>query len=168
MTIVITGPESTGKTTLAKQLSNHFGLPWLPEQSRVYLEKNGPRYELADLIHIAEIQKAKEAEWMARYPRHILDTDLLTLQIWSQVKYGRIPKELENQHYEFNDRYYLLLYADLPWEYDDLRENPNNHHQLFNLYEKHLENQRFHYGIIKGVGKKRLNEAIIKMNEIIG
>ena len=36
--IVLFGPESTGKTTLAKQLAAHFNTEWVPEYMRTYLE----------------------------------------------------------------------------------------------------------------------------------
>ena len=38
--IVLFGPESTGKTTLAKQLAAHFNTEWVPEYMREYIEKN--------------------------------------------------------------------------------------------------------------------------------
>ena len=37
--IVLFGPESTGKTTLAKKLAYHFQTNWVPEFAREYLEK---------------------------------------------------------------------------------------------------------------------------------
>jgi nicotinamide riboside kinase len=29
--VVLTGPEASGKTTLAATLAEHFGAPWTPE-----------------------------------------------------------------------------------------------------------------------------------------
>ena len=37
--IVLFGPESSGKTTLATQLAAHFNAQWVPEYMRIYLEK---------------------------------------------------------------------------------------------------------------------------------
>ena len=37
--VVLYGPESTGKTTLAKKLSDHYNEPWVPEFARDYLQK---------------------------------------------------------------------------------------------------------------------------------
>ena len=37
--VVLYGPESTGKTTLARKLSAHYKAPWVPEFARDYLQK---------------------------------------------------------------------------------------------------------------------------------
>src|SRR5262249_50790304 len=52
--VVITGPESTGKTTLAQQLATHFGTRWVPEYGRVYLDVKGAPCEESDIPAIAE------------------------------------------------------------------------------------------------------------------
>ena len=51
--ITIVGPESSGKTTLARQLAMQFGCPWVPEYAREYLEKQGGYYNETDLEQIA-------------------------------------------------------------------------------------------------------------------
>lgn len=51
--ITIVGPESSGKTTLARKLAAYLGCPWVPEYAREYLEGLGRRYEEADLKEIA-------------------------------------------------------------------------------------------------------------------
>ena len=50
--ILILGPESTGKSTLAKDLAIHFGEPWVPEFAREYLEKLERPYQFEDLAEI--------------------------------------------------------------------------------------------------------------------
>lgn len=54
--ITIVGPESSGKTTLARQLASDLGCPWVPEYARDYLEGLGRTYEEHDLERIAEGQ----------------------------------------------------------------------------------------------------------------
>ena len=55
--VVLFGPESTGKTTLSKQLSKHYNTVWAPEYAREYLQKkwNNERKtcELHDILPIA-------------------------------------------------------------------------------------------------------------------
>ena len=52
--IAITGPESSGKTTLCKSLSEHFETPYITEFSRTYLENKNASYKQDDLDKIAE------------------------------------------------------------------------------------------------------------------
>ena len=61
--IVIIGPESTGKSTLCKQLAEHYQTLWCPEFARQYLLKHGMNYEYDDLLTIAKGQLALEGEY---------------------------------------------------------------------------------------------------------
>lgn len=58
--ILILGPESTGKSTLAEDLANHFGEPWVPEYAREYLEQINRPYQFKDLAEIGKGQVALE------------------------------------------------------------------------------------------------------------
>ena len=62
--VVILGPESTGKSTLCKQLAEHFKTLWCPEFAREYLLKHGMDYDFADLLTIAKGQLALEDEFV--------------------------------------------------------------------------------------------------------
>jgi nicotinamide riboside kinase len=54
--ITIVGPESSGKTTLARQLAADLGCPWVPEYARDYLQGLGRTYDMPDLEIIAQGQ----------------------------------------------------------------------------------------------------------------
>ncbi|MAX06303.1 MAG: ATPase [Flavobacteriales bacterium] len=144
--VIITGPESSGKTTLCKSLSNHFKIPFSKEYARKYLEKIERKYNKEDLIKIAEAQLKSEQKLK------ILDTDLITIKIWSYYKYGSCDKwileQVEKQKH--TKRFYLLCKPDIAWEEDKLRENPKNRMELFEIYKKELENLSHDYYIVEG------------------
>ena len=144
--VIITGPESSGKTTLCKSLSNHFKIPFSEEYARKYLEKIERNYNEEDLIKIAEAQLKSEQKLK------ILDTDLITIKIWSYYKYGSCDKwileQVEKQKH--TKRFYLLCKPDIAWEEDKLRENPKNRMELFEIYKKELENLSHDYYIVEG------------------
>jgi NadR type nicotinamide-nucleotide adenylyltransferase len=160
-TIVITGPESTGKTTLAKELSQKFNISFIEEYAVQYLTKTGGKYSYRDLLKIAKGQIEEENRVINNTNENliILDTDLITIKIWSKVKFGKVSRwimqTIRNRHYD----HYLLCYPDIPWEYDLFRENPNDRNWLFDLYEKELKKYRKHYTVIKGSKKERLELA---------
>jgi nicotinamide riboside kinase len=52
--IAIIGPESTGKSTLANQLSNELSFPLVPEFAREYLKNLNREYKYSDLSEIAQ------------------------------------------------------------------------------------------------------------------
>ena len=51
---IVSGPECSGKTTLAKNLSNEYNLKLVKEYARDFLNKNKNFYEYKDLIKIAD------------------------------------------------------------------------------------------------------------------
>lgn len=164
--IVLYGPESTGKTTLAKQLANHFQTEWVPEYMREYLERKWKEKRETivreDLIPIAKGQLQKE-EAAAKKVNKILicDTNLLELKVYSEYYYnGFCPDFIKKEATKDKYTIYLLTYIDVPWVADPLRDRPENRKELFDLFEKELKKQKFPYIIIKGTREERLNQAI--------
>lgn len=163
--LVITGPESSGKTTLANQLSDYWKTPLVAEVARAYLnEKNS--YQQHDLLEIAKQQHKQEQVLLSRSPEKIVcDTDLLVIMIWSEVKYGRcdpwIYTTFENsiKQKTANRTYYLCDYQ-IPWQADPLRENPDNRNELFNLHLHKLKEYELDYRVVKGEQNVRLQEVI--------
>ncbi|MFK8006949.1 MAG: AAA family ATPase [Saprospiraceae bacterium] len=58
--IILTGPESTGKSTLARQLAQVYNTVWVPEFARTYLEGLNRPYRGDDLLKIAKGQRDLE------------------------------------------------------------------------------------------------------------
>ena len=159
--IVITGPESTGKTTLAKQLAKAFHTLWVPEFAREYLEQINRKYQKKDLLDIAYGQVEKEDQ-LANLANEYLfcDTDLITVKIWSEYKYGdcdeRILSLIEEREYTT----YLLCIPDFPWVFDPQRENPSNRAELLQLYRQALNEYQKSYIEIQGTPERRFQMAL--------
>ena len=158
--IIIIGPESSGKTTLCEQLSKYLNLPFSKEYSREYLDALKRDYNFDDLLKIAKEQLKSELN------SQLLDTDLITLKIWSEYKYGSCDKwiltQIEKQKSE--KRFYLLCKPDIPWKADPLRENPNNREELFELYKEELGNLGHNYFIVEGGNK--VEQAIYQILQL--
>ena len=158
--IIITGPESSGKTTLCKSLSEHYKIPFTKEFARGYLTDLGKNYLQEDLLEIATGQLENEQLTNDNQQISLHDTDLITLKIWSDYKYGNcnnwILEQIEKQKVE--NRFYLLCKPDLKWDYDPLRENPTNRNELLEIYKQELENLGHKFLIIKG--EERNEQAI--------
>lgn len=161
--IAITGPESSGKSDLAKALAEHFDTTYAPEYARIYLEKNGPEYAYEDLDEICRGQIAEEEKALAATKRIcFFDTDMLVLKIWSKFRFGRVSNVIEQAMSERKYDHYLLCKPDLPWSSDPLRESPSREERdvLFNFYKNELESGNYTYSIIEGQGDERLNSAV--------
>lgn len=160
--IVVTGPESSGKTTLAHNLAEELNCSVVPEMARQYLNRLKRPYEINDLYKIAVWQMAWEDSLLPKKGR-ISDTDLLTLKIWSQEKFGTCDPRIENEFIIRKPHLYLLCVPDIPWEPDPQRENPNDRDRLFEMYKKELDHFRYPYIEVKGFGKNRLTNCLLQM-----
>ena len=159
--VVCTGPESCGKTVLAQQLAAHFNCPWVPEYARIFLETLDRPYELNDLKDIAKGQEALEAEYAAQAKDLLLcDTDLLTILVWGEYKFGYRDPQIESQFVRSGTGLYLLCLPDLPWQDDPMREHPEERGPLLKLYEGHLIRNGKAYVRIGGIGERRKEAAI--------
>ncbi len=166
---VTTGPESSGKTTLAEQLSATLIAPLVTEASRYYLtdlyrRKPGYQYQQDDLLHIARLQHERELHALRQQPEYLVcDTDLLVIIIWSEVKYGVVAPELLGlfgQALATTERTYLLCDHHLPWQPDPLRENPSDRDLLFTRYLEKLQKGGMHYQHLSGCESERLAQAL--------
>jgi nicotinamide riboside kinase len=162
--IVVTGPESTGKTTLCTQLSERYKGTMIPEFSRVYLNKSNRQYQLRDIEHMGLVQTEMNNNASAKDRIVFCDTDALTYYIWAFEKYKTESTVLKDAFLKNPPDLYLLCFPDLKWEYDLLREHPDNLHGLFDIYLEQIVKSKAKYAIIYGVGRIRKNRAIYFIN----
>ena len=159
--IAVTGPESTGKSTLSAALAAFFQTAWVPEYAREYLENLDRNYEEKDLLEIAKGQLALQEELEKRSNQFLIcDTDLLVIKIWSEHKYGRCHPWILKKLDEINYDLYILPYIDIPWQEDPLREHPDLREYFFNKYKEELITRKVNFIEVKGALDQRLKEAI--------
>src|SRR5690606_9681098 len=136
--IAIVGPESTGKSTITKQLATYFDTVWVPEYAREYCEGLNREYTLADEVNIFYGQLALE-ERMSTLVKHDLmfcDTMVLTVKIWCDHLFGGTPIPVLTKLAEQNYDFYLLMDIDLPWQEDELRDFPQLREHFMNIWHE--------------------------------
>ena len=121
--VALIGPESTGKTTLCKQLAQHFKTEWVPEYARTYIENLNREYKYHDIENIARMQQLQFYLHERKGGLVFFDTDLIITKIWFSERYNNVPKWLNKALKKQNIQLYLLCKPDLEWEYDTVREN---------------------------------------------
>jgi len=171
--VVLFGPESTGKTTLSKQLARHYNTVWAPEYAREYLQKkwNNERKtcEADDLVPIAIGQMKLENKLVKKADRVLIcDTDLLETKVYSEEYYGGfvdpiLDKAAKNNIYDL----YLLTFIDTPWEEDDLRDRPGLRREMFNAFENALKKYNRPYILLDGNKETRLQNAVKAIDKLI-
>jgi len=163
--IAITGPESSGKTTLAKALSEHYNISFVPEFARTYLEKTEGKYKQLDLDIIAQGQLKSIIS--AEDTIVISDTDFSVLEIGSQYKYKNTSELINKLVQKDLFDLHILCSPDIPWEADLLRENPNSRDLLFELYSKSLNSNNKNFIVVNGSAKNRLEKSIQAVDPLI-
>lgn len=159
--IILTGPESTGKSVLTRKLGEFFGMPVIPEIARSYIQNLGRPYNKLDVLEIAKIQVETEREILRQKPEMLfVDTDLIVTKIWLLHVYKYCPVWIDVELNDNRPFLHLLCYYDLPWVYDPLRENPDIREYLFDLYRKEIEILGLNYNIVRGLGDERFSNAL--------
>ena len=166
--IVISGPESTGKSWLTKKLGEHFNVPFADEFARHYLEEHGSEYDFNTLEKIILGHKEYQQKTIEKSQNLVfLDTDLLNFKIWEELVFGKTHDFLDEEIANENDHLYLLTYPDIPWESDPLRENPENRLELFELNLDLIKKLNRPYQIVKGNYSNRFENALKAISLLI-
>lgn len=167
--VVLHGPESTGKSTLAAQLAAHFGTVWVPEYGRTYCEINGTDLVPQDLIAIMDGHVAARAAMAAQARGGLIvqDTDPLMTAAWSMMLFGRRLPELDA--FTGVGDLYLLMENDLPFVQDSVRMFPDRERQarFMALCEAELMRRAVPYVRIGGSREARFESAVAAIRDIM-
>lgn len=160
--VVLTGPECTGKSTLAMQLAQHYNTVCIPEYARQYIGSLTRPYAYDDVLHIAQTQVRQLDEYSGRANRILfLDTYLVITKVWFDLVFNRRPEWIDKELSTHSIDFYLLCDTDIPWEADMVRENGGTRRELLlGLYKKELTDFKCEFGIVRGLEEERLKNAI--------
>ncbi len=163
--IIVTGPESTGKTVLCEFLSEYFEGLWIPEYARQYIEKLDGSYKKNDVV---EIGKKQIEQWNRNYNDHewvFFDTGLVITKVWMELVYNESPAWISKALSDYKPDLVLLCFPDLAWEPDPVRENGGSmRDHLFSMYEQNLDQLGYSYYIVKGESDQRNRNAVNAIN----
>ncbi|MEN2399592.1 DUF4301 family protein [Flavobacterium sp. MC2016-06] len=163
--IALFGPESTGKTTLAKQLAAYYETEWVPEFARDYLqqkwEENQHICVADDMLPIAYGQTALENEKLSSAVKYLFcDTNLMVTKVFSEVYYGFCDPILNEAALEHEYDLFFLTDIDVPWEKDDLRDTPDGRETVFSVFKQTLIDTKKPFITLSGDKESRLAKAV--------
>ena len=169
--IALFGPESTGKTTLAIQLADHFKTAWVPEFAREYLQEKwgetGQICDINDMIPIAYGQTKLENDKLSKANKFLFcDTNLMVTKVFSDIYYNYCDPLLDQAAREHEYDLFFLTDIDVPWEKDDLRDKPEGRDAVFAVFKQTLINNNKPFITLSGNKNLRLNKAITIINEL--
>lgn len=152
MRVGIIGPESTGKSTLARYLARRYEGTYVPEYARTYVEQKGSMDITWDeLCEIArhQIEELKDVS-IQHSEFSFFDTELIVTKVWFDYTFHQVPEWLEEAIKAYPMDVYLLTNPDLPWTQDGARYNGSDaiRQELFKRYESEIQALDIPYYII--------------------
>jgi len=158
--VVLTGSESTGKTTLADALARHYGAELVPEFVRGFAESRGGTIEFSDHGPIARGQMALEDEHIARAAELLVqDTDLLSTVVYCRHYFGECPPWIEAAAAERRPDLYLICEPDIPWVPDGVRDRGHMREEMQELFRAAVAGSGAQSVTIEGDRDARLSIA---------
>lgn len=156
----IIGPESSGKSTLAKYLAKRYKGTLVPEYAREYVESKVKRQKTKDITwdELCEIARHQIAE-LEEVSRQragicIFDTELIITKVWFDYAFGQVPEWLNEAIRRYPMDVYLLCKPDIPWVQDGARFNGNDdiRQELYERYKREINELGVPYYIIEHEG----------------
>jgi HTH-type transcriptional repressor of NAD biosynthesis genes len=169
--VLIVGAESTGKTTLAMALAEHYQTTWVPEFGRLYTEARRPRGELwrsEEFTFIASEQVRME-DALARIANRVLiaDTDAFATAIWHERYLGQPSADVlaiaAGRAYDLH----VLTDVDTPFVPDDIRDGESIRDWMHKRFVDELSRMGVPVLFVSGPHEQRLKAALARIDALL-
>lgn len=166
--VVVTGSESTGKTTLAGRLAAHYGTACVPELSRAYALSVARPLTRHDVEPIARAQLAAERAAESAAGRLIvLDTDVLSTLVYGEHYYGHAPRWITDELRGHPADLYLLCDIDVPWVPDPARDRGHLRAEMHALFAEAVRRSGVPCVLIRGDWEERFRSAVAAVDALL-
>lgn len=153
------GPESTGKSTLAREMAKYYHTEFVPEVSREIITSND--FTVEDIIVIGKAQTERVlAKERVAHQFLFCDTDLITTQIYSRQYLGVVPPVLYELEAMVKYDMYFLFDIDVPWVSDGLRDLGERRREMYEVFKGELDKRKISYIVVNGSYAER--EGIVR------
>jgi HTH-type transcriptional repressor of NAD biosynthesis genes len=165
-TVCFFGPESTGKSVMARRMAAHYSTEYVPEVARELIVSND--FLIADIIRIGKAQTQRVLEKMEIANKILFcDTDLITTQIYSRVYLNEIPPVLYELEKQISYDLYFLFDIDVPWIPDGLRDLGHRRAEMFKLFKDALETRGIPFTLLSGSWMEKEATVIKEVNALL-
>ncbi len=173
--VAVVGAESTGTTTMARALADHYRTVWVPEYGREHYEDRvrrgeaGKPWTTSEFVEIAVKQARLEDLAAAAADRVLLcDTDPFATEVWHERYIGSKSAEVAAIARDRRYALHLLTATDIPFVQDGLRDGENIRQWMHGRFIEELNARGNPYLVLEGGPSTRLRHAIERIDELIG
>jgi nicotinamide riboside kinase len=164
--VALLGAESTGKTTLARQLAARLGdegrrVAVVGEVLREFCDRHGRTPQVHEQSGIAAEQSRRIAEAAAAHEVVVADTTALMIAVYSEHVFGDTslyaPALADHARVDLT----LLTALDLPWQADGLqRDGPHVRAPVDARVRHALAHASLPFSVVAGTGELRAANAL--------
>jgi NadR type nicotinamide-nucleotide adenylyltransferase len=169
--VCVLGAESTGTTTLARDLAETLATVWVEEYGREYSEQkmrlNDPEWRSEEFVAIADEQNHRE-DAAARESNRVLicDTNAFATTLWHRRYMGSHSKAVEEIACRHRCDLYLLTGDEIPFIQDGLRDGEHIRQEMHGWFEKALSGQPVPWMLLRGTREQRLSRAMEAVGQL--
>lgn len=169
--VCLVGAESTGTTTLSKDLANYYKTNWVPEFGRYHsigkLFIEGEKWGSKEFEFIARTQNAWEDE-LAGLCNKILfcDTNSWATGIWHKRYMGYKSKKVSELAKDRKYDLYILTDVNIPFVQDGVRDGEHIRLNMHNEFMNEMKNEGFNFIVVSGSKQERLEKAVDEIRKI--
>ncbi|MFY1703242.1 AAA family ATPase [Micromonospora sp. WMMA1923] len=179
--VVVLGAESTGTTTMARALAEHYGTGWVPEYGRELtarkldrLRRDRPEATVADVTWdrddfaevVREQQAAEDAAARSSGPLLICDTDTRATALWEERYLGSTSAEVRAA--ARRPALYLLTdHRQVPFTDDGLRDGEHLRVWMTGRFRAELATSGVPVVELTGSHRQRLARAVAACDAVL-
>jgi NadR type nicotinamide-nucleotide adenylyltransferase len=171
--VCVLGAESTGTTTLAQDLADHYGCRRVAEYGRTFCEQRLSETSMIDwasddFVHIARRQQADE-DAAARYGGRLLicDTDALATSVWHERYLGAPSPAVQRLAAGRSYALYVLTSDDIPFVQDGTRDGEHLRGWMTARFRQVLGERPEPWIEVTGSRAERLTAAVRRIDALL-
>jgi HTH-type transcriptional regulator, transcriptional repressor of NAD biosynthesis genes len=171
--VVVLGAESTGTTTLARDLAKHYHTVWVPEYGRLYSEGKlfgdaNAAWRTDEFVAIARAQaELEDTLAQASNGLVICDTDSFATSLWHERYLGTRSAAVEQIASGRAHDLYILTGDEIPFEQDGMRDGEHIRGAMHKRFIERLAEEGKRYVLVTGTREQRLADAIRAIDEVL-
>lgn len=171
--VCILGAESSGTTTMAKALADHYKTEWVAEYGRTYTEaKYGNakniHWDSDEFVHIASMQNKLEDELAPQANKVLIcDTNSDVTNVWHEYFMGKRSPEVQRLSGDRKYDLYFITDIDFAFVQDGFREDDKTRRWMHQRFTELLTSQNQPFTVLSGGHEQRLVQAIKSIDRLL-
>lgn len=169
--VVVIGSESSGTTTLARALAEHYRSVWVPEYGRTYTEGRVHSRQpwRSDEFTFIALEQARMEDALATLANQVLicDTDPFATAIWHERYMGTsseaVQAIVDTRTYDL----YVVTDVNIPFEQDEIRDGESFREWMQGRFIEELSKKPTPMIVVAGPHQERFAAAVKRIDEIL-